>query len=222
MRILLALLAGAALLAACGSSKNRASTKATSEPLITADPRLLVLPADQLPAPFTAKDGSIVSAQWSRSWDRDPNDSAATGATRVTINAVLEQTVAQAVSDFDSNYGGSNGQTYAQRAIQARGFQPAQIKVAPADVGSLGVDQQEAVRVEFTRGTAEASYVQYFVYMRVRNTLAQVTAFAQNKDGAEAPKLLDDLKSVAKKQADHLRSLPVETLSAPSPARRSP
>ena len=51
-----------------------------------------------------------------------------------------------------------------------------------------------------------------------------MTAFAQNHAGAEAPRLLDDMKQIAAKQADRLRSQPTtpQVVQKTQPASPTP
>lgn len=186
------------------------ATPSADRRLLVVDPKLLPLPADQIiPGTFQVTDGSIATAQWNRTWDRDPADpGSAAGATRITINARLYLSIEDAVQDFADGAAGAGGRAAAQQAIAVRGFSPAQICTRAVSLDPLGVDQQAAWRVEFTRGNPDQTYVQYFVYLRVRNTRAVVTTFAQNKDGAEATRLLADTKQVAKLQADRLLAFP--------------
>lgn len=221
MRIVFPLALGAAILVALAFAQSRhdspaarthtaSPTAAADERLIVVDPKELVLREDEMiPGSFTLKEGSIATAQWNRSWDRDPADpGAATGVTRVAINARLFRSLADATKEFTLEAVGANGVVTVKNAIKVRGFYERNIRVIPADVGALGADDQSAWRGEFTRGNAEETYVQYFVFVRVRNARALVTAFAQNRNGAEAPNLLADTKQVARQQAAHLVAIP--------------
>ncbi len=221
MRILLFALAGMTLIVvACGSEKSELaratpesrSTAAAStgpEAVITTDATQLVLPADQMIAgTFTPRDGSIATLQWSRSWERDPADpGAATGATYVTITVATDASVADGITDFANAYGPVAGASYAQSAIEVRGFAKQDTKIAPVTLGVTGPDEQTAWRAEFGRGASQ-TFVQYFVFMRVRNVLAAITTFAPTVAGAEPPNLLDETRQLAKRQADRLLAQP--------------
>jgi hypothetical protein len=223
MRFILSVMAGALLLAACSTNDAKTKTAAPStsgatpaapaatQKLIAVPPCQLLVPADEMIAgKFEVKEGSgLATAQCNRSWDREPADpGAAAGATRVVINARLYQNLPDATTDFSETATGAGGEGLITRGIETRGFLRVQIKIAEATMPSLGADEQVAWRVEFTRGSATDTYVQYFVYLRVKNTRAEIQTFAQNVGGAEAKGLLDDTQQIAKKQADRLRSFP--------------
>lgn len=205
------------LVAECVAAQAKAPPQKETPPpvtdtsLIVVDPKELLAPEDAVLGKFSVKDGTITTAQWNRAWDRDPNDpAAATGATRLTATAWLQQTVEEATTSFADIATGPGGQDYAVTAIGVRGFPLQNICVRPAAIEPLGVPQQSAWRAEFTHGSAAQSYVQYFVFMRVHNTRALVTGFAQNVNGAEAPRLLDDTRQLAKKQAERLLAMPTQ------------
>ena len=218
MRITLTLLTSALLLGACLAPKKQAQTlpppatpSTTPVPTnppgtIAIDPRVLMLPQDEMiPGKFTIEEGSIATAQWNRAWNRDPADpGAASGVTRVAINARLYQSIKDAVDEFATVSAGKGGMDYVQGVVEQRGFERRHIKVTQADIGTLGAEEEAAWRVEFTRGNPGEAFVQYFVFIRVRNTRALVTTFAQHKNGAEAPNLLEDTRQISLKQAQRL------------------
>jgi hypothetical protein len=181
--------------------------------LIAVDPRLLPVPADGMIAGrWQVTEGSIATAQWSRAWDRDPADTAgAAGATRIAIQARLYLSLEDAVQDFAETASGPSGQALVQAAIEQRAFAPQNICVRAVTLDPLGVAQQTAWRVEFTRGRPEDTYVQYFVFLRHLNTRALVSTFGQMTEGKEPPRLLEDTVRVARLQAAHLRSLPTSS-----------
>lgn len=192
-----------------GAGSPTATGYSGPDAIIVADPKDMVLPADAIAGNFTTKEGSIVTAQWSRSWQRDPADpGAASGASFITINTALEKTIDNAVADFQKSFAGDAGGRYVQQAIQLRGFSEPEIKVNQADVGSFGANEQIALRAAFARTGSNQTFVQYFVFMRIRNTITTITAFAPNQGATEAPNLLTDLKQVAKQQADRLLAMP--------------
>jgi hypothetical protein len=209
------ILAACVALTAC-SPANSAHTPtpppsvATTEPLISVDPRLLVLPdADMIPGKWSSTEGTLAYPQWNRAWDRDPADPGyATGATRITSTARLYLSIVDSSQDFEQTAKGSACTELAYQTLQARGFPRSQVKVTDVTLDPLGGEHQWACRAEFTRGSVAETYVQYFAFVHVKNTRAIMTAYAQNQGGQEAPKLLDDLKEFARRQANHLLSLP--------------
>ncbi len=112
---------------------------------------------------------------------------------------------------------GAGGRETVQRVIALRGFDPAQIQVTEVPLDGLGLDQQAAWRVEFSRGSATERYVQYFVYLRVRNVHATLTTFAQHVNGAEPPHLLDETRQLAQREAALLRAQPATPQVVPTP-----
>ena len=218
MRVFVTLLTSALLLGACLAPEKQAqtlppsatpsTTPAPTNPpgTIAVDPRILALPADEMiPGKFTIEEGSIATAQWNRAWNRDPADpGAASGVTRVAINARLYQSIKDATDEFATISAGKGGMDYVQGVIEQRGFERRNVKVTPASVGTLGAEEEAAWRAEFTRGNPNETFVQYFVFVRVRNTRALITTFAQNKDGAEAPNLLEDTKQISLRQTRRL------------------
>lgn len=227
MRMLLIAVAAATLLgAACAPVERtrRSRLPATPTPrvqtLIAVDPRQLVLDEKGfIPGQWTMQEGTLFTGQWNRAWDRDPADpGSATGATRVTIQASLFPSLEESAEKFAQTALGVDGQETIRRVIALRGFDPAQIQVTEVPLDGLGLDQQAAWRAEFSRSPATSErYVQYFVYLRVRNVHATLTTFAQSVNGAEAPKLLEETKQLAQREAALLRAQPATPQVVPTP-----
>lgn len=227
MRMLLIAAAAATLLgAACApvESTRRSRLPATPTPrvqtLIAVDPRHLVLDEKSfLPGQWTMQEGTIFTGQWNRAWDRDPADpGAAAGATRVTVQATLFPSLEESTEKFAQMAAGAGGRDTVQRVIALRGFDVANIQVTEVPLDGLGLDEQAAWRAEFSRGVATERYVQYFVYLRVRNVHATLTTFAQYVNGAEPPQLLEETKQLAQREASLLRAQPATPQVVPTPA----
>jgi hypothetical protein len=155
------------------------------------------------------QDTTIATAQCSRSWDRAPAEAATGGATRVAINGRLYRNIVEGKEDFDLNFSGEIGRQFVSRVIEARGFLKHQVTVTEApNPPALGVDQQVIYRAEYTRGNAIETWVDYYIFMRVKNTFASIQVSAQHIGGAEAKGLVADMQTVAKKQADRLLAFP--------------
>jgi hypothetical protein len=226
MRTLLALLAAGVWLIACstdGSSPRAANPTPTTatptataarppvltpEGLVSVDPRFLLLPTDQMiPGRFTAREGTLASAQFNRSWERDPADPGyAAGTARVTANARLFLSLADARSEFDRVSAGEDGLKYVQVVIGTRGVPVSAIRAAEVELPPLGVEGQRVWRAEFGE-TRNETYVQYFVFLRQKNTTVLLTTVAQNVNGAEAPNLLAETTELAQRQARYLLDL---------------
>ena len=233
--LLLAGAAGALLLAGagtgCAPEKTKTPTATTTRSAqsptpVPEDALLVAVPPDQLVLPrehmveglFTLTEASAQTSDYSRAWDRDESDPGyATGATRVTISARLFPSIAEQVTGFNQNAMPPGGQRTIEGTLQLRGFGATQMKITPADVGRLGVAQQYAYRAEFTRGNADQTYVEYFIFLGVRNTRAMIQVFAQNREGAEAPHLLDEAKEIAQQQARRLLAAPATEKPTPIP-----
>jgi hypothetical protein len=227
MRSLLIAVAVATLLAAACApveTSRRARLPATTTPivqtLIAVDPRQLVLDEKAfLPGQWKMQEGTLFTGQWNRAWDRDPADPGSiTGATRVTIQATLFPSLEESSEKFAQTAVGAGGRDTVQRVIALRGFDTANIQVTEVPLDGLGLDEQAAWRAEFSRGSATERYVQYFVYLRVRNVHATLTTFAQSVNGTEVPKLLEETKQLAQREAALLRAQPATPQVVPTPA----
>ena len=219
MRILAPLLAGAALLFLTWCSTRPESAPSVTRPTVTAtpaatglveiDPRALVLPTEKMiPGTFTMTEGSLASAQWNRNWDREPTDpNFASSAARIGINARLYLSIEDAVADFNGSSVGANAQESIVSAIALRGFDRQNIRATAIEWPALGTDAQSAFRVEFTRGSAVDTWVEYWIYMQESNTRALIKTVAQNIAGAEASNLREETREIAKRQADHLLTI---------------
>lgn len=216
MRTSLLLMIAAVLLAACSGSSSQSSTSpSVAQPtatiatkLIAIHPCELPLPAhEMIPGKFEVRQGELATAQCSRSWD---GDIAVAGTTqRIAILGRLYPTLPDAEADFAAYARGEGGRRYVTSVIAARGFFEHQINVSEVtNLPPLGVDDQAAWRVEFTRGTAAETWVEYFLFVRVKNTRAQIQVVGQNAGGAEAKGLFDDAQRVVKKQAERLLAIP--------------
>lgn len=224
MRVVFALLAGVLLLAACGANKPKtvstaatatASAMAMDTKLIAVHPCELPLPAaEMIPGKFEMRENSpsspgLATAQCSRSWDRDAAEATTGNATRVAINARLYQTLTDGKADFDNNFAGDAGKQSITNIIENRAILRHQITVeAVPNPPSFGTDQQSVYRAQYTRGNAVETWVDYYVFLRVKNTFAYMQVSAQNISGAEAKGLAADMQTLAKKQADRLLSFP--------------
>lgn len=227
MRILFPLIAAMALLAACSGTTSSKSTPSPSNTpalvsVINLEPKeLLLRPNQMIPGMWKSEEGTIADPQFNRAWNRDPADpGAATGAGRITITARLYQSLGDSFDDFLETATGPDGQEFLYQTITARGFDRSQIRISQPPMDQLGVDRQILWRVEFSR--SGETNVQYFAFIHVKNTRALITAFASNKDGTEAPQLLDDMKQVTKKQADYMLSLPTILRPARTPGIPTP
>jgi hypothetical protein len=234
MRTLLLLVAAAMLLAACNGKESKSGTPAAGQAATTTPPppaaKVIAVPpcelplaADQMiPGTFTVKESTLFTAQCVRSWDADLSLIGATQ--RVAILGRLYQNLTDAKTDFDMSAKGDGAMSVIKGTIQNRGFLPHQIKVTDVNtLPSLGADDQSAFRAEFTRGTPADTWVEYFVFVRVKNTRAQIEVVAQNAAGAEAKGLFDDAQQVAKKQAEHLLAVPANADPVtPTPMRPGP
>jgi hypothetical protein len=224
MRILLILLAGMLLLSACDEDKDppkaastapAATASPAAEKLISIHPCELPIPAgEMIPGKFEVRENTpdspgIGTAQCSRSWDRDAAELGTGGAARVAINARLYQTIPDGQSDFERYYSGEAGKNHIANIIGSRGFLRVQIAIDEVkDSPALGADQLSIYRAQYTRGNAIETWVDYYVFVRVKNTFASMQVSAQNMAGAEAKSLAPDMQTLAKKQADRLRAFP--------------
>lgn len=172
--------------------------------LISAFPRDLLLEESAVSAYKEVSDGSTITAQWNRNWDREPAGSGS--ATRITNNTMLFLNLDEAHKQFDATATGDGGKKALEAVLTVRGAMPEGMCITPVDAGALGVDQQAAWRAEFLRGNQ--SYVTYWVYLRVRNVRATLQTFVETTNAAEQPALFEETKQLAAKQAAKLKATP--------------
>ncbi len=175
--------------------------------LVSVFPRDLLLDERAVAEAKEVSDGSTITAQWNRTWDRPSTGNGA--ATRITNNVMLFLTMDEAKQAFDSTAAGDGGRTAIEGALRVRGATPEGMCITPVDIGPMGVDQQAAWRAEYIRG--HETYTTYWVYLRVRNVRATLQTFAQVSSATEQPQLFEETKQLAAKQAAHLRTFPANT-----------
>ena len=221
MRIMLPLLAGVAVLSvACSDSPQKPSATPTTAATAAVDqvidqyPNALVLPPDKMvTGSWKVKEGTIVNTQFNRSWERDAAEAAATGGSQfTTITATLYRSPSDAHVAFINEADPPGGHDYCMAVIQNRGVPLENITCGVAALAPLGTDREIAWRAEFRPMNSPQVYVQYLVFVRVKNTRALITTAAESLGGAENPNLITETTEVAKRQAQYLLSLPISTV----------
>ena len=189
----------------------RTAAPPPSEEAIAVEPKLLLLPSEQMLAgKWTMSEGDrqFATVQASRQWLREfPEARAAEGSYRVGITTRLYRSSGESRDDFLSHETAGGAMILLKNEIIGRGVPETAIKLTEIGWNEPEMNDQTAWKVEFCTSRSDC-YVEYRVYLHLLNTRALIIVAAEAANGTEPAKLAAEVKEVVTRQATLLKSQP--------------